>query len=392
MKTHVYLIASVLLALTSCGTTAFLSEAPAQKYQDGIYYRPQSLSLEAQAAQLTATDDLIARTKSSAVFVKTIGKVDTLIIPENMAANIKLNHREGTTTLSLYDLDDYSWYSWHSSFIPWYGFGYPYYWGSHRWYRNWYYSFYDPFWYDPFWYDPFWGPSWRYSYGFGPYWYDPFFYTGDPYFWAVNSFWGHPFFYGYSYYYGGGGYFWPRYHGHEVATRGESTIISANPRSGVGRVVRTGRSAGTGSVAGGSSDGRKSAAPRATSASRAVTCGGVVSATVSVVCSGRPRRVKVTGCVPTAPSDGSPRSVSHESGKKEKRQKSSAFGDCPASSRTGTSALRIIIPPAAAKSNRRIAISHQTLRRGRAGAAGSVPVSSPGSCLQPKRRLRQGTC
>ena len=86
MKTRFIIIASVLLALTSCGTTASLSQAPAQKYQDGIYYRPQSLSLDAQAAQLTATDDLIARTKSSAVFVKTVGKVDTLFIPENMSS------------------------------------------------------------------------------------------------------------------------------------------------------------------------------------------------------------------------------------------------------------------------------------------------------------------
>ena len=97
MKTRFLTLASVLLALTSCGTTASLSQAPAQKYQDGIYYRPQSVTLDEQAAQLTATDDLIARTKSSPVFVKTVGKVDTLLIPDNMTASLKFNHKEGTT-------------------------------------------------------------------------------------------------------------------------------------------------------------------------------------------------------------------------------------------------------------------------------------------------------
>ena len=180
MKTRFIIIASVLLALTSCGTTASLSQAPAQKYQDGIYYRPQSLSLDAQAAQLTATDDLIARTKSSAIFVKTVGKVDTLIIPENMSASFKFN-KDSTTTVSVYDLYDLDWMTWSPYYSFRYGFGWPYYShiGSYRWYRNMYYGFYDPFWYDPFWYDPFWydplwGPSW--AYGFGPYWRDPFWY------------------------------------------------------------------------------------------------------------------------------------------------------------------------------------------------------------------------
>ena len=228
MKTRFIIIASVLLALTSCGTTASLSQAPAQKYQDGIYYRPQSLSLDAQAAQLNATDDLIARTKSSAVFVKTVGKVDTLFIPDNMSASIKFNHRDSTTTVSLYDVDDLNWWSWNSSFYPWYGygFGWPYrysYIGSYRWYRNMYYGWYDPFWYDPFWYDPFWGPSW--AYGFGPYWYDPFWY-GYGY-----AGWYDPFYWGYPYYYGGGGgaYFGSRYHGRNLATRGDKDTFVPSP-------------------------------------------------------------------------------------------------------------------------------------------------------------------
>ena len=277
MKTHVLFIASVLLALTSCGTTASLTQAPAQKYQDGIYYRPQSLSLDAQAAKLTATDDLIARTKSSAVFVKTVGKVDTLVIPENMTANIKFNHKDSTTTVSLYDLDDLNWYSWNYPYYSWYGYGSPYFWGSRRWYRNMYYGFYSPFWYDPFWYDPFWGPSWSFgwydpfwgpywSFGFGPFWYDPWYYG--------YAGWFSPY-YGYPYYYGGGGgaYFGSRYHGRELATRSDVTNISANPRAGVGRVVRTaGNAAASGSTTPNASAGRMTTASRtASDAARTVT-------------------------------------------------------------------------------------------------------------------------
>ena len=240
MKSHVFLIASVLLALTSCGTTASLTQAPAQqKYQDGIYYRPQTLSLDAQAAQLTATDDLIARTKSSAVFVKTVGKVDTLFIPENMSASIKFNHRDSTTTVSLYDDYDLGWWRWNTSFSPRYGYSLysPFYIGSYRWYRDMYWGWYDPFWYDPFWYDPFWGPYW--SIGFGPFWHDPFFYS--PYYYAGGPWgWYDPFYWGYPYYYGGGGgaYFGPRYRDRELATRsGHGTLIPSSPRGGVGRVV-----------------------------------------------------------------------------------------------------------------------------------------------------------
>ena len=279
MKSHVFLIASVLLALTSCGTTASLTQAPAQqKYQDGIYYRPQTLSLDAQAAQLTATDDLIARTKSSAVFVKTVGKVDTLFIPENMSASIKFNHRDSTTTVSLYDDYDLGWWRWNTSFSPWYGYSLysPFYIGSYRWYRDMYWGWYDPFWYDPFWYDPFWGPYW--SIGFGPFWHDPFFYS--PYYYAGGPWgWYDPFYWGYPYYYGGGGgaYFGPRYRDRELATRsGQGTLIPSSPRGGVGRVVRTGtgRTTATGSA----SASKASAPARMATASRTSASGSASAA------------------------------------------------------------------------------------------------------------------
>ena len=56
MKTHVILLAPVLLVLASCGAQSSLSQATtSQKYQDGIYYKPQAESLEKQAAQLAAS-------------------------------------------------------------------------------------------------------------------------------------------------------------------------------------------------------------------------------------------------------------------------------------------------------------------------------------------------
>ena len=246
MKSHIILIASALLALTSCGTTASFTQATGQqKYQDGIYYRPQSLSLEEQAAKLSETDELIAKTKSSAVFVKTVGKVDTLLIPENMSAQFKFNHKDSTTTVSLFNDYD-SWYDWNWGISPFrYGRWYDPFWGPtwamspwafNSWrYSSWYWGFhdpfwYDPFWYDPFWYDPFWGPSW--GWGYSAFWGDPF--------------WG-PFSYMYPMGYGYGGYYryfnrYDRGFGHtgRMVTRSSDSRVAAQPRRGVARVVRTG--------------------------------------------------------------------------------------------------------------------------------------------------------
>lgn len=267
MKSHIILITSVLLALTSCGTTASFTQATGQqKYQDGIYYRPQSLSLDAQAAQLTETDDLIARTKSSAVFVKTIGKVDTLFIPDNMSATFKFNHRDSTTTVSLYDDNDL-WFGMNWGFTPWYGFHnwYSPFWRPGYW-RTWSLGWYDPFWYDPFWFDPFWGPSW--SWGFGPFWADPFYYAG---YWGG---WYDPFFpYIGPYYIGGGSWHSSRHIiDREIATRGPGAGMARQSVAGVGRLVRTGTASASGarSVTSGSTS-KSSSVSRVASASRSIS-------------------------------------------------------------------------------------------------------------------------
>ena len=241
MKSHIILIASVLLALTSCGTTASFTQATGQqKYQDGIYYRPQSLSLalEEQAAKLSETDELIAKTKSSAVFVKTVGKVDTLFVPENMTAQFKFNHKDSTTTVSLFDDSDL-WYGWGFGISP-YRFGrwYDPFWGPSWTYSSLYWGIWDPFWYDPFWYDPFWGPSWMYGMG-------PHYFWGDP-FWSIYypyGGWYGPFVPGYFSYYAYSNRYihgkWDNWGGSGIATRSNEGRITPNPRTGVGRVIRT---------------------------------------------------------------------------------------------------------------------------------------------------------
>lgn len=248
MKTRIILIASVLLALSSCGTTASLSSGVShQKFQDGIYYRPQSTSLDEYAAKLTAADELIDETRTSAVFVKTIGKVDTLFIPDNMNATFKFDHKDNTTTLSLYENDYDSWlyrntpvFGWHSWYSPFYYFP----WRSSLWYhRTWGLGWYDPFWYDPFWsvgwYDPFWFDPFFYD----PFWYDPFFYHGYGYGYA-GLYFGMPYYSSYYPYWirGGGGPVYGHSHYGDLATRGESQPRVSQPRNGVGRVVRTGGS------------------------------------------------------------------------------------------------------------------------------------------------------
>ena len=273
MKSHIILITSVLLALTSCGTTASFTQATGQqKYQDGIYYRPQSLTLADQAARLSETEDLIAQTKSSAVFVKTIGQVDTLLIPDNMSATFKFNHKDSTTTISLYDdydlMDDWmwnhsAWYRYNSFWGPSWGFNFrhslfyydPFY--GPAWHGM---AFYDPFWYDPFWYDPWyssiwdpiwWGYPWHYGFGY----YDPFYGPFGPYTLAYY----YPAVYNNRYdHYGYG-----NVSGRGITTRSDNSLIKAQPRAGVGRVVRTaGNAAADDAVAKKAAGTRLAVAPR----------------------------------------------------------------------------------------------------------------------------------
>lgn len=125
MKTRTLIIISALLAaLTSCGSAAqYASNASHQRYQDGVYYsstdnilKPEAKEQNNQAVQVetTDTDPLVAKTKSSPIFMKSGEKVDTLFIPTDRTAKISLNG--SNTTVTLYDN---SWDTWHS-YQPWY--------------------------------------------------------------------------------------------------------------------------------------------------------------------------------------------------------------------------------------------------------------------------------
>ena len=185
MKTRTILFLSALLALTSCGSAARYA-SDTSRYQDGIYY-----TSDAQATELASTADLqeetdllVAKTKSSPIFMKSGAKVDTLFIPNDKVAKIDFNKAENTTSVYLYDTGwdtwaayqpwyAYSWYSWHRPYYSSIYWGYdPWYYGG--WYDPWYYRPYYHFgWYDPWYYRPYYHYGW---YG----WYDPWFY--DPWY------------------------------------------------------------------------------------------------------------------------------------------------------------------------------------------------------------------
>ena len=255
MKTRTIIFFSALLALTSCGSAAqYASDTSSQRYQDGIYY-----TSDAQAAEMASSSDLqqetdllVAKTKSSPIYMKSGARVDTLFIPNDKVAKIDINKAENTTSVYLYDT---GWDTW-AAYQPWYR---PYYsslyWGASPWYYG---GWYDPWYYRPYyhygWYDP-WYYRPYYHYGWYGGWYDPWFY--DPwYYGGWYGGWYDPWFYD-PWYYGGwyGGYSW-HYHGwghvnhwgnigfgggDRVYRPRIATTASAN-RSGIGSVSR---SAGT---------------------------------------------------------------------------------------------------------------------------------------------------
>ena len=147
MNRCILLALPLLFMLSSCGTTAQYAQ---QRYQDGIYSRPEPV---AEAVQLYSKEDFAAMA----------------------AANIA---REGKDTVYVvvqhddwwYDSPWFAWssawaFSWpyrHWAFSGWYS---PWYGWSRPWYDPWYSWYYDPWFYDP-WY------SWHY--------YDPWYHPPVP--------------------------------------------------------------------------------------------------------------------------------------------------------------------------------------------------------------------
>ena len=193
MKTNIVLCLTALAALSACGSMAQLSQAPTQRFRDGIYYKPQTEETVAAPVADSEVANLVEETKGSQIFLHS-GQNDTLFIPENKAVSFKFNPQEGNTTVTVFDTPDYYWnYSW--AYRPWYLSSWwdPWYGSSWYWSSPWYYS--SIYWDSWYWGSPwYYGPSWYYHhpwhYGWGysslywsPWFHDPWFY-GD-YGWFV---------------------------------------------------------------------------------------------------------------------------------------------------------------------------------------------------------------
>ena len=118
MKTNIVLCLTALAALSACGSMAQLSQAPTQRFRDGIYYKPQTEETVAAPVADSEVANLVEETKGSQIFLHS-GQNDTLFIPENKAVSFKFNPQEGNTTVTVFDTPDYYWnYSW--AYRPWY--------------------------------------------------------------------------------------------------------------------------------------------------------------------------------------------------------------------------------------------------------------------------------
>ena len=186
MKTRTIIFFSALLALTSCGSAAqYASDTSSQRYQDGIYYTPDTPAGDVAVASQTKeeTDFLVAKTKSSPIFMKSGEKIDTLFIPNDKVAKIDFNKNENTTSVYLYDNGWDTWAAyqpWYAS--SWYSWHYPYYssiyWGMNPWYYG---GWYDPWFYRPWHYRPYyysWYGGWYDPWFYDPWFYDPWYYGG----------------------------------------------------------------------------------------------------------------------------------------------------------------------------------------------------------------------
>ena len=142
MKKRVIILISAAIALTSCGTAARYASS-GQRYQDGIYYRPEPQEKTKVTAADEKVDNLVAKTKETELLLFGDRK-DTVVIPDNKAAVIRFDSTAVTTVTITDDpftdiyYNNYPWTyytpvtfsSWY--WDPWY---YGRYWG---WYDPWY--------------------------------------------------------------------------------------------------------------------------------------------------------------------------------------------------------------------------------------------------------------
>jgi hypothetical protein len=165
MKNATYILAALLVTLTSCGTGSRLASTDnGQRYQDGIYYTPKPIQkVEAQQNQ-AETEELIAKTKSSDIYTYSDNASTTVFVPNDKAAKVSFNNENTVITVNdpFATVNVYSWEApFHLSDYWYYApsyfrSAYSSYWWRSPWRHSlaWYYS--DPWYYDP------WGYSWGY--------------------------------------------------------------------------------------------------------------------------------------------------------------------------------------------------------------------------------------
>ena len=203
-KSSVLLIAAAVM-LSSCGTAAQMaSSGSGQRFADGIYSSAPSIRSRAEKVEEKAeTQALVEKTRASQIYLFGDRK-DTVMIPDNMAATIKVDREIGSTVVSVYENP----YDWRNGIMdPWdfytpYSVGSSWYWSRH--YNPWYYSgaWSYPYWrysswyYDPWYYGGFHDP-WYYGFGYAGYWgwYDPWYHMHPHYAgWYggwYDPYWGH---------------------------------------------------------------------------------------------------------------------------------------------------------------------------------------------------------
>ena len=137
MKKIIILLAGALFILSSCGISSrYSSSDNTQRFSDGIYSSTPSLKdKNAEQESKAELQKLTQKTQASQIYIYG-NQIDTLVIPENMMANIRYDNVAGTSIM-VTDYDPYLYYG--GYYDPWYYGGY--YRGYYGGYYSSYYSF-----------------------------------------------------------------------------------------------------------------------------------------------------------------------------------------------------------------------------------------------------------
>lgn len=146
MNRCIVLVLPLLFLLSSCGTTAQFAQ---QRFQDGIYSRPEPV---AEAVQIYSKDDFAAM--AAANIARDANQKDTVyvVVRENDSWYNSPWFAWGSAWAFSWPWRHWAYYS--SWYDPWYGWGYPWYsgywdpWYWDSWYYPHYHNYYPHYWND----------------------------------------------------------------------------------------------------------------------------------------------------------------------------------------------------------------------------------------------------